>query len=249
MVDVGLQRTVRATAGERPRRTDPVQYTPTSRPPAGQPGFNGFSYAAFSDTGCQPPDPWVAIGPDHVIQTVNKAVQILDRNGDLNLSASFEDFFSVAAVAGNGNARVIFDSLHQRWVMTEASWVCDATGGVGYIDFLVSSTADPTDPWRLDFLQFNNFLPDFPAPGTSTVNLAFAANFFRMGPNCFGAGFEYFGNDIMFADWTDVIRPPSAPATVFDEFFFAGSAPTGPSRSLAAGLPSRRRPPRRRSMP
>ena len=204
---------------------DPVQFTPTTRPPAGQPGIDGFYYGLGGgpDTTWQPPDPWVAVGPDHVIQTVNKSIQILDRSGNLIQSASLEDFFNLSAVDGNGNARVIFDSLHQRWVMTEVSWTCDATGGVGYIDFLVSSTADPTDPWRLDFLQANNFLPDFAAPGTSTVNLAIAANFFRMGPNCFGAGFAYFGTDIVFADWADIIRPPSAPDTVFDEFFFSGS--------------------------
>jgi len=204
---------------------DPVENTPTTRPPAGQPGFDGFYFAPIGDTTWQPPDPWVAVGPDHVIQTVNKAVQILDRNGTLMLSASLEDFFDVAGRDGNGNARVIFDSLHQRWVMTQASWDCTAADGIGYIDFLVSSTADPTDPWRLDTLTFNHFLPDSPVAGTSTVNVAFTANYFQMGANCFGSGFDYFGTDIMFADWVDVMRPPSAPPTVFDEFFFNSTPP------------------------
>ena len=169
----------------------------------------------------------MAVGPDHVIQTVNKAVQILDRNGTLMLSASLEDFFDVAGRDGSGNARVIFDALHQRWVMTQASWDCTAADGIGYIDYLVSSTADPTDPWRLDSLQINHFLPDSPAMGTSTVNLAFAANYFLMGPNCFGSGFKYYATDIAFFDWADVIRPPSAPDSVYDEFFFAGSGVDG----------------------
>ena len=204
----------------------PVQATPTSRPPAGQPGFDGFYWASVGATTWQPPDPWVAVGPDHVIQTVNKAVQILDRNGNLKLSAPLEDFFDVAGRDGSGNARVIFDSLHQRWVMTQASWDCTPANGIGYIDFLVSSTADPTDPWRLDSLQINGFLPDTPAMGTSTVNVAFTANYFKMGPNCFGSpDFKYFGTDIMFADWADVIRPPSAPPTEFDEFFFDETPP------------------------
>ena len=69
---------------------NPVQYTPTTRPPAGQPGVDGFSYGTFTDTAWQPPDPWVAVGPDHVIRTVNKAVQILDRSGNLIQSASLE---------------------------------------------------------------------------------------------------------------------------------------------------------------
>ncbi len=206
---------------------NPVQSTSTSRPPAGQPGVDGFQYAPLTVTEWQPPDPWVAVGPDHVIQTVNKAVQILDRNGTLMLSASLEDFFDVAGRDGSGNARVIFDALHQRWVMTQASWDCTAADGIGYIDYLVSSTADPTDPWRLDSLQINHFLPDSPAMGTSTVNLAFAANYYMMGPNCFGSGFKYYATDIAFFDWADVIRPPSAPDSVYDEFFFAGSGVDG----------------------
>ena len=95
------------------------------------------------DTSWQPPDPWVAVGPDHVIQTVNSSMQILDRNGTLIQSTSTADFFQLPPAFGNSDPRVIFDSLHQRWVMTEVSWVCTGSGGFGYIDYLVSTTADP----------------------------------------------------------------------------------------------------------
>jgi hypothetical protein len=202
---------------------DPEPYTPTTRPPAGQPGVDAFSFGA-PDNDFQPPDPWVAVGPDHVIQTVNSSMQILDRSGNLIQSAALADFFELPAGRSNANPRVIFDSLHQRWVMTEISWHCDGTGGTGYIDYLVSSTADPTDPWRLEYQAYDGYMIDYMAPGTSTVNLAFAFNIFKFDPgaNCFGAGFGYFGTAIVFADWAQVVKPPSAPPTVYDDYFFVG---------------------------
>src|SRR4026209_1599337 len=95
----------------------------------------------------------------------------------------------------NRDPRATFDSPPQRWAMTEVSWHCDGTGGTGYIDYLVSSTADPTDSWRLEYQAYDGYLIDYMAPGTSTVNLAFAFNIFKFDPgaNCFGAGFGYYG--------------------------------------------------------
>ncbi len=208
-----------------PVAPDPHEVIPTTNPPVGQPGDEGFSHDSGPATHFQPPDPWVAAGPDHVIQTVNTSMQILDRRGNLIQAVDLFDFFALPVGYNQSDPRVIFDSLHQRWVMTEVSWVCEPTGGgFGYIDYLVSSTADPTDPWRLDFLEFENFLPDYPAPGTSSVNLGFAANMFAMdttpSEDCLGSTTEYAGADLLFADWADVIRPVTTPATQFIEFPF-----------------------------
>ena len=108
--------------------------------------------------------------------------------------------------------------------MTEVSFICLSTGGgFGYIDYLVSSTADPTDPWRLNFLEYQNFLPDYPAVGTSTMNLAFAANVFNMnttaGQNCL-SGATFAGGDYLFADWAQVLRTTFTPPTAIVEWFF-----------------------------
>jgi hypothetical protein len=207
---------------------DPVQVTSVVHPDADQGGVDGFSFGSGPDTSWQPPDPWIAVGPDHVIQTVNSSMQILDRNGTLIQSTSTADFFQLPPAFGNSDPRVIFDSLHQRWVMTELSWVCTGGGGFGYIDYLVSTTADPTDPWVLDYLEFEDYLPDYPAPGTSTVNIGFAANIFHMdtvSPDCLGAGSSYVGTDMLFADWSQVVRPPTAtPPTEYGEFFLGPDA-------------------------
>src|SRR5262245_25302913 len=46
----------------------PSNVVTTSAPPAAQPGWAGMRYA---DTGYQPADPWVAAGPEHIVQVVN----------------------------------------------------------------------------------------------------------------------------------------------------------------------------------
>ena len=205
-----------------PVAPDPVEVTATGNAPAGQPGDDGFFFLSGPATNRWPPDPWVAVGPDHVIQTVNASMQILDRSGNLIVDATLASFFALPPGYGTASPRVIFDSLHQRWVMTEVSWACNGFGGFGYIDYLVSSTADPTDPWRLDYLEFKDVIPDSPAPGTSTVNLGFAANIFKMNTTgsgtCYEGDFGFLGTTMLVADWAQVVRPPGAPRTLIREF-------------------------------
>ena len=110
------------------------------------------------------------------------------------------ELFALPAGYGNSDPRFIFDRLHGRWIGTEVSWTCDINEDgtfddpVGFLDFIVSRTADPTGIWDLQFFFAEGQLPDFPAPGTSTDKLAFSANYFQMvtGPNCV-SGIPYLG--------------------------------------------------------
>ncbi|HET9456149.1 MAG TPA: hypothetical protein VFO78_02320 [Candidatus Limnocylindrales bacterium] len=192
---------------------DPVEVSTTASPPAGRPGVDGFYFGSSEATAFQPADPWVAVGPDHVIQVVNTAMQILDRSGNVVQIAALSDFFLLPPGYGNADPRVVYDALHQRWVMTQLSWTCfEEGGGVGYIDYLVSTTADPTDPWMLNYFEYDGYLPDYPAIGTSTVNVAFVANIFQMstgGGNCLN-GAAYVGTELLAIDWSHAISPPAA---------------------------------------
>ena len=65
--------------------TPPVPVTPTTEPPATGPSWPGFT---FADALAEPPDPWVGVGPDHVVQTVNTVIQMFDREGNVDRAAS-----------------------------------------------------------------------------------------------------------------------------------------------------------------
>ena len=75
----------------------------------------------------------------------------------------------------------------------------------------------------MTYVGFTNELPDSPAPGVSTVNLTFTANLYDMNvspsDDCLDGPLVYDGTDILFTDWAEVIRPPTAPATHIDEYF------------------------------
>jgi hypothetical protein len=184
----------------------PEERSTTANPPAALPGVSGINQNGPYSNG-EPPDPWVAAGPEHVIQTTNLALRILDRSGNTVVDDfSIADFFQLPNGFGNSDPRVHFDSLHQRWLMTELSWTCDDGDGipVGYIDLLVSDSADPLGEWTLWYFGFEFYLPDYPAIGTSTNTLAFGANFFEMDTGCVFLGDNDATGYVIF-DWADVL--------------------------------------------
>ena len=193
--------------------TPPVQATITSNPPAAQPGFEGLSEASGPSTAADPPDPWVGVGPDHVAQVVNTSLRITDRFGGSATDVALADFFQISGLPiFNTDPRIIYDSLHGRWIATEVEWDCEAGGGAtnghGYIDIAVSAGSDPTGTWSLIFFQFNDELPDYMAPGTSTDKVAFAANMFSLTSNadCV-VGAAQSGTDTLVMDWAKLLNP------------------------------------------
>ncbi len=205
-------------SGSKPNRTPklvgpppPTDATTNGDPAAAQSSFPGLAMASGPTNG-EPPDPWVAVGPEHVVQAVNLELKFTDRQGvDLG-SVSLPDFFGLPTnpVTFDSDPHVIYDSLHGRWLATEVSWDCDQSGGnlfgTGYIDFAVSRTTDPTGTWDTSYITFNDKLPDYPAPGTSTDKVAFTSNVFDMaaGTDCV-QNLTFAGGDVLYADWTDVL--------------------------------------------
>lgn len=191
----------------------PVQATVTTNPPAAQAGFQGLSLASGPSTVFDPPDPWVAVGPDHIMQVVNTSLKITDRTGGSSQSAKLVDFFKISGQPiFNTDPRVIYDSLHGRWIATEVEWDCQpgggATNGHGYIDVAVSANSDPTGNWSLFFFTYKDKLPDYSAPGTSSDKVAFAANLFSLTGNAdCTTGAAPLGVDLIVMDWTQVLHP------------------------------------------
>jgi hypothetical protein len=201
----------------------PVQATLTANPPAAQPGFQGLAEASHPYTADDPPDPWVGVGPDHVAQVVNLGMRITDRAGGGATDVPLADFFQISGLPFaifNSDPRIIYDSLHGRWIATEVEWDCQPGGGAmhghGYIDIAVSAGSDPTGTWSFVFFTFNDALPDYPAPGTSSDKVAFAANMFSLTAHldCTG-GASPLGTDTLVMDWTQLLNPTTVP---FDEY-------------------------------
>ena len=111
--------------------------------------FDGLSFGERAATTGEPPDPFVAVGPDHVMQAVNTTFRISSRTGATAATVDLVDFFGISSIPGYEaevfDPRVIYDSLHGRWIAIETSFDCYPTAnsdvGTGYIDIAVSGSA------------------------------------------------------------------------------------------------------------
>ncbi len=170
----------------------------------GQPGFEGLTLAddVAAGFGAEPPDPWVAVGPSDVVQTVNSLVRVSDRAGNPRTTVTADTFFNVPVTRrGASDPRVVFDALHQRWVGVYASWDCQN----GYLHLVVSATADPMGVWVGWYFTYPGSFPDYPGMGLSTDKIALSANEFSIstGPGCLPTS-PYMGSSITVVDWASI---------------------------------------------
>jgi hypothetical protein len=192
----------------------PDPYVPLIGSPASTSGGAGFEQTEGTPDHPDLADPWVAVGPEHVLQSVNTSLQIWDRDHQEAVPPtliSIPELFDLPAGVSNLHPRFVYDALHGRWVGTEVSWTCDKLGdgsndAEGYLDFIVSENADPTGVWSSYFFAYADALPDLPAAGASTDKLAFTADLstFVPGADCLNA-MPYLETNVLVTDWADVI--------------------------------------------
>ncbi len=171
-----------------------------------------------TSTAGEPPDPWVAAGPEHVVQAVNTAFRFNNRSGTAVKTTDMFDFFGLGAFYDPGEVaffdpHVIYDSLHQRWVAIEASFDCftDATTdvGTGFIDIAISDGPDPTLGWGVLSIGYTDALPDYPGIGTSTDKVVVSANVFALVPSggmgCAPDDASFLGTEMDVMAWSELL--------------------------------------------
>jgi hypothetical protein len=102
-------------------------------------GFTGMN-----STGWTPPDTNLAVGLNHVVETVNKSLAIYDKaTGALLSKQTLRNLFSGLDTAGGPfDPSVLYDEQAGRFVV-EAS-IRDSTNKKAYLDLAVSNSSDPT---------------------------------------------------------------------------------------------------------
>ena len=214
----------------------PVAATITSATDHHLAGFAGLAAANQHPSGTEPADSTVAAGPEQVVQMTNTAVRITDRTGTALLDEAVATLFDVPGGYFDRQPRVVYDSLHGRFVATETSWDCfsdpldpvfPATFGHGYVDLAVSETSDPTGVWDLYFWGYSDQIPGDPSIGTSTDKLAVSDDLATMtqgdggaGDGSCAAGTTSFGGDLLIANWADVVAHNAS--TLLSSEFLAG---------------------------
>ncbi len=147
--------------------------------------FAGIDTANASCT-CEPPDPHLAVGPDHVVEVVNNAIAMYNKDG--SVASPPQDlalFLSPEVVNEEGfifDPVITYDELAERWVFAV---VIGAEASAEETDLLyaVSDTSDPTGSWteqhRIDFGNVSpGLFADFPRIGWNADAYVISFNMF-----------------------------------------------------------------------
>ncbi len=177
---------------------------------------NAFYYCGSSTPCIEPPDPWIAVGSDHVVQAVNSLFRISSRDGSDVADMLPEDLFLLPpSTDGFADPRVMWDSVHGRWVAIQISWECGPSSSSGFIDLAWSMTADPFGDWWVSGLVYDGYLPDYPGLGLTTDKVIVTANVFELPPetipgNCTDLITSFAGTDILAVDWANLLDDNSS---------------------------------------
>src|SRR5262249_54868239 len=150
-------------------------------------GFDGMS-SVGNGCNCTPPDTDVAVGPAHVVETVNTAIAVYDKaTGALRSRQEMTAFFApLGGVLRLSDPVVSYDELSHRFVIG----VLDFTPrSQSRFDFAVSNDADPTHGFTLRRYDMNDGIGGFDF-----------ADYSRLGWNAdaYVVSFNMFVNDIRY---------------------------------------------------
>jgi len=208
--------------------------------PVIQKGYQGFPMGNSI-----PPDPIMAVGPNHVMVMVNTSFRIFEKNGTLVKTITAANFFTaIAPGSGPNDPQIIFDHYANRWVML---WMTSPTATDHRHLFAVSDDADPVGTWyqwNTSAIAVGDSLTphwgDYPALGYDSAALYLSSRQFPLAGGSFAynklriipKAQLYAGNTnaITFSDFWDFrdpeqnsvfdgIRPPNAYTPSSKAFF------------------------------
>ena len=95
-----------------------------------------------------PPDPQVAVGPNHIFEMVNNVGRIFDKSGTILETYALKDFFQVPTGYLATDPKIIYDALSGRWFAAYISSYDDPLlQDEGLLHIAVSQTSNPTGAW------------------------------------------------------------------------------------------------------
>jgi hypothetical protein len=102
------------------------------------------NFTGMNNTGWTPPDTNLAVGPSHVVETVNESLAIYDKaTGTLLSKQTLVNLFTgFDTTGGEYDPEVLFDEQAGRFVVEAA--VSDSGNHKAFIDVAVSNSSDPT---------------------------------------------------------------------------------------------------------
>jgi hypothetical protein len=174
----------------------------------------GFDGVSFAEAGALPPDPQIAVGPDHLFEAVNDWVRIWSRQTsppsvvhDVDLGTFFGVGFLTTLTDVVSDPRVIYDAASGRWfvscvtletLLNQADW-----------RLAVSKTSDPTGAYTLYGGSFSGSFPDFPSLGLSDDKVVLTGNSYTISTE------QFLGSEFLVENKADLVAGLSTPHGAF----------------------------------
>lgn len=171
------------------RAGDPPTQDPVSQKEIGPSvaATKGIDFDGIGANGWAPSDVNFAIGPNHIVQTVNVQVAVYNKSGALlagptNLFTLFAPLGGDCA-AGSSDPIANYDRLADRWVVSDIGINTTFSECVA-----VSKTNDPTGAYTLYAYSFSTSLNDYPKLSVwpTATNSAYLATYNMFTPTGFG---------------------------------------------------------------
>ena len=166
----------------------------------------GIDFEGIGAQGWAPSDSNMAVGPDHIVETVNVDLAVYSKSGVLLSGPTyFGTFFAPLGgncAAGSSDPIVNYDRLADRWIISDIGIASTFTECVG-----TSKTNDPTGAYTLYAYDFGSNLNDYPKLSVwpTASNGAYLATYNMFGPSA------YLGANLCGLDRTKMLAgDPSA---------------------------------------
>ena len=177
----------------RPRVFDPSQPIPVIEPGPEAPPSLGIpspspvaNFLGLDDSGnVIPPDTQGAVGPNHVMTTLNDRYRIHTRAGGTVNTLDIDTFWAPTGITGVFDPRTLYDPYSGRWIVVAVAGAASASSSVLVG---VSNSSDPTGTWILYLYVADGTgvaWADYPMVGFNKNWIGIGLNFFANSNNAF----------------------------------------------------------------
>lgn len=153
---------------------------------SGPPTWPGSSFPALEDDNDSiPPDTNGAVGPDHLMVTLNTQVRVQDREGTALSTVTLNAFWAALGNPDTFDPKIAYDPFEGRWIFAV---VANPETRRSAVLVAVSQTSDPTGAWNLFAVAADpnrKLWADFPSLGFNKDWVVITANMFTLRRNRF----------------------------------------------------------------
>lgn len=210
------------------------------------------SFPGISQTQWTPPDPAIAVGPNHIVQTVNMTVSFYDKSGTVQFQQLLNDTDEPGFFDEVGSGDFVFDPkcYYDHYSNRFFIVACEVYQDIdeSYITFAVSDDDDPNGIWykyrtyAVVEVDGSLYWVDYPGMGFDQDGMYITANLFNLagpGPNFANSFFRSFAKEPLLngqpAQFTS-IRNSSAASVQAAQCFGDNQTPFFVSRNTSTRL-------------